>query len=120
MDDFNGDALALLEACTHLVCDKPTRTEKFLLALTLGKFIVGKPFLAASKRVGIWVDPEKYLVQDETLEAKYKFDLEESATMARKNKCLIGKKFFCTPNTCPDRDILERLIEAAGGTVRLH
>lgn len=54
-----------LEVCTHLICPKLLRTEKLLVAVGLGKWVVLPSWLDESLNAGFWVDERPYLVCDE-------------------------------------------------------
>ncbi|KAJ3322768.1 hypothetical protein HDU76_013802 [Blyttiomyces sp. JEL0837] len=102
-------------SCTHLVANKIARTEKFLLAVSMGKEIVTQEWIERSLEIGSWQDSTLYRLKDPEAEEKNGFTLEESLRRASEKRLLEGYSVYVTQNVKPDIETMKRLVEAGGG-----
>ncbi|XP_064646141.1 uncharacterized protein LOC135499324 [Lineus longissimus] len=54
------DQQGFTPSCTHVICSKPTRSEKFLAACATGKWIVTSKWLLDSAKKGKWLNEDDY------------------------------------------------------------
>ncbi|KAJ3116044.1 hypothetical protein HK100_001173 [Physocladia obscura] len=100
--------------CTHLIADKIVRTEKFIMAITMGKQIVTSDWILKSTKAGRWIDEKNFRPPDELNEyGMYSIDI--ALSLARKHKLLTGYVVYATPHVIPSWETLKRLVECAGG-----
>ncbi|KAJ3205765.1 hypothetical protein HDU82_004968 [Entophlyctis luteolus] len=100
-------------SCSHLVAERVVRTEKFILAITLGKEIITPKWVFDSIKSRRWLDPKMYRPREEPDLGTYSVD--KALVLARKKKLFEGYSVFATPKVNPSCDTLKRLIETAGG-----
>ncbi|KAF9584366.1 hypothetical protein BGW38_006730 [Lunasporangiospora selenospora] len=103
------------EDCTHLVARCIARTEKFLVALALGKFIVREEWLQACIDASSILDESDYRIKDPDNEEKFSMDLYKSLECSREKKVFEDCSFYISPSTTPKPAVLKVLIEAGGG-----
>ncbi|XP_072941150.1 uncharacterized protein [Epargyreus clarus] len=99
-----------VKRCTVVVTQNLRRTCKVLCAVGLGKPIVGPDWVQACSDARMIVDPWLYLIKDEEMEKRQKFNLQRSLTCKR--NFLKGYNVSSTPNANPNSDI----VECSGGT----
>ncbi|KAF9911574.1 hypothetical protein EC991_003038 [Linnemannia zychae] len=104
-----------VDQCTHLVAKSIGRTEKFLVALALGKIIVQEDWLQACIDANTILDESEFKIQDPDGEAKFGMTLYESLEHAREKKVFENCVFYISPSTVPKLSALKVLIEAGGG-----
>jgi hypothetical protein len=129
--------------CTHLIASAVVRTEKFLVALAGGVFILSKDWALDSAKAGKLLRKSlsfmhrRYLspVQSLTLTTtsliaeskytlndpsnKYDLDLEASLNRARKGKLFEGKTFYVAGKSIAGSlALLRNVVMACGGQVR--
>ncbi|KAJ3416308.1 Structural maintenance of chromosomes protein 6 [Chytridiales sp. JEL 0842] len=114
------EALGGIEAkdvtlCTHLVTSKVVRTEKFLMAVALGKEIVVEEWIHQSVEAGRWLNPKKFQLHDKDFERRMEFSLSRSLETAKRRKLLEGYSVYVTPQVQPNEETMRRLVEASGG-----
>ncbi|WFC99758.1 regulator of Ty1 Transposition [Malassezia yamatoensis] len=103
---------------THLVAKGLTRTEKMLCAIALGTVqIVSVDWLKEVVRRKAFIDPASYTLQDHEKEAKWNMRLKDAlAQSAQQPGALLkGKTFYLSRSVQPSQDVLQRVIQAAGG-----
>ncbi|RKP00367.1 hypothetical protein CXG81DRAFT_19671 [Caulochytrium protostelioides] len=128
-----------VETCTHIVTDRPTRTEKFLMGLTLGRTMVHIRWIKASFAAGRWLPAAGFPVTDPPFEQTWHYRPEVTALRyrhreAQRQQLLAlaglsgtslprgalglfgGIQFYATPHVQPAREILKRLVLSGGGT----
>jgi len=54
------DTPTFVRTCSHVICGKPNRGEKFLSGCASGKWILTKNFIEDSTEAGKWLDEEAY------------------------------------------------------------
>lgn len=54
------DDLVFSSKCTHVVCQKPCRSEKFLCGLAMGKWILMEQYISHSCKRKKWLDEQRY------------------------------------------------------------
>ncbi|KAI8450129.1 hypothetical protein BY996DRAFT_4587937 [Phakopsora pachyrhizi] len=105
------------EDFTHLLTNKITRTEKFILAVIRGCKIVNHSWVEDSIKSGKLLDEEGYELKDEKGESEHDFELKESLETSRSIKLLTGQTFYVSPRVQPSLKSIKTLIESAGGKV---
>ncbi|WFD43857.1 hypothetical protein MPSI1_002522 [Malassezia psittaci] len=105
---------------THLVAKGLTRTEKMLCAIALGTVqIVSVDWLKEVVRRKALIDTAPYALQDHEKEAKWDMRLKDAlAHSAQEPGALLkGTTFYLSRSVQPSQDVLQRVIQAAGGQV---
>ena len=105
---------------THLVAKGLTRTEKMLCAIALGTVqVVSVDWLKEVVRRKQLVDTAPYALHDAEKEAKWSMRLSDALaySAAHPGALLQGHTFYVSRSVQPSRDVLQRVIEAAGGHV---
>ncbi|WFC95304.1 regulator of Ty1 Transposition [Malassezia brasiliensis] len=105
---------------THLVAKGLTRTEKMLCAIALGTVqVVSVDWLKEVVRRKQLVDTTPYALHDAEKEAKWSMRLSDALarSAAHPGALLHGHTFYVSRSVQPSRDVLQRVIEAAGGHV---
>jgi hypothetical protein len=115
LERLGGKEGQRIQDCTHLVADKFNRTGRFLLAITLGRWIVHPAWLEESFENRYFLDETPFILQDKQAETIHRFSLRESLQRARLHPLLHGMVFFALPHVLPDMEMLRQLIMSAGG-----
>jgi hypothetical protein len=120
---------------THLIAQKVSRTEKLLIALCKGLYLLQPSWLEESLKAGRFLgepflepfqflkvkchiaDEDNYLLKDTGSETQHGYNLRESLERARQGKMLQGRQVYVTPKCEPSAENLKRIVEAAGGKV---
>ncbi|XP_071965022.1 uncharacterized protein [Antedon mediterranea] len=113
--DVGGVSATSIEDCTHLITDKMRRTVKFLCGLAKGAYILSPNWLEESKRMKNFVNPDRFIVKDDTSEKRYGFNLKESMKKALNKRLFDELKIYVTPNVKPDKMQMKDIIKCAGG-----
>ncbi|WFD02299.1 regulator of Ty1 Transposition [Malassezia obtusa] len=103
---------------THLVAQGLTRTEKMLCAIALGTVqVVSVEWLKEVVRRKALVDAAPYALQDREKEAKWGMQLSAALahSAAHPGALLRGHTFYLSRAVQPSKEVLKRVIEAAGG-----
>lgn len=114
---LGGSIADKVSACTHLIANKVTRTEKMLLAVSMGIPILTMGWIDASLEAGHFIAPESYALQDESSEKQHGYRLAQSLERSRSKKLLAGWHVYVTPNSKPEAETTRTLVEASGGKV---
>lgn len=109
--------------CTHLVAMSISRTEKFLLSVALGRWVVGIQWLEKSIESKKVLDPRLYIVSDEKMQTTYNFILARSLLKVLNMKTKLGTNYGILSNVIvwpqnqvhPGDSSLRNLIIASGG-----
>lgn len=102
-----------------LVAKGLTRTEKMLCAIAKGLDIVSVSWIKTMIRKRERIDPKAYVLQDRTRELQWSMSLPQVLSRSQRDpsSLLRGHTFYIFRQTEPSRDVLTRVIEAAGGSV---
>ncbi|PVF93787.1 hypothetical protein CPB86DRAFT_829076 [Serendipita vermifera] len=109
--------------CTILVANSILRTEKFVLALSVGATIVNDGWVRECVKRNQLADPADFLLRDEAGEEKYEMkslqrSLYEAKTGGR--RLLAGHTFYLGPAMGEQtKASLVKVIKATGGSVRM-
>ncbi|ELU41737.1 PTCB-BRCT domain-containing protein [Rhizoctonia solani AG-1 IA] len=108
--------------CTHLVVNSISRTEKFLCAFPVCKYIVTMRWLQDSIKEGKLQDEAEYKLSDPDNEKRYSMSLSKSLKLIKENKgkLLEGHTFYVTDNVGAELKSIQRVIESSGGVVKLE
>lgn len=101
--------------CTHFVIDNFVRTRNMLESMAAGKAIVTSQWLETCGQVHFFVDEKNYILQDAKKEKELGFSMRSSLAAAQQKPILKGMKVLISPNTVPDFEAMNAIIEAAGG-----
>ena len=106
-----------IHEATHLVAKNLTRTEKMLCAIARGLEIVAPSWIRDMARHKRVIDAAPHALVDRAKEAQWGIEL--AAVLARSRAApgalLKGHHFYLTKSVQPARDVLRRVIAAAGG-----
>ncbi|RXW21707.1 hypothetical protein EST38_g4150 [Candolleomyces aberdarensis] len=103
--------------CTHLLASAIVRTEKFLVALAGGAYILSKDWALDSAKAGKLLPESKYTLNDPS--NKYDLDLEASLNRARKGKLFEGKTFYVAGKSIlSSLPLLKNVVMACGGQLK--
>lgn len=110
-----------LREATHLVAKSLTRTEKMLCAIAQGLEIVGMAWVRAMVQRREIIDAAPYALRDKKKEQQWSLRLADvlATSRARPARLLEGHHFYLTKHVQPARDVLTRIVEAAGGHASL-
>lgn len=102
-----------------LVAKGLTRTEKMLCAIAKGLDIVSVSWIKTMVRKRERIDPKAHVLQDRTRELQWSMSLPQVLSRSQRDpsSLLRGHTFYIFKQTEPSRDVLTRVIEAAGGSV---
>lgn len=102
-----------------LVAKALTRTEKMLCAIARGLDIVSVSWIKTMVRKKERVDPKAHVLRDQNRERQWSMSLPQvlSRSQHDPSSLLRGHTFYIFKHTEPSRDVLTRVIEAAGGSV---
>lgn len=102
-----------------LVAKALTRTEKMLCAIARGLDIVNVSWIKTMVRKRERIDPKAHVLRDRNREHQWSMSLPEvlSRSQDDPSSLLRGHTFYIFKHTEPSRDVLTRVIEAAGGSV---
>ncbi|XP_045160213.2 uncharacterized protein LOC123525321 isoform X2 [Mercenaria mercenaria] len=75
--------------CTHVVCGRLSRSEKFLGACATGTWVLHPDYVQDSYLAGSWLDEEQYEWCDDHITQKYQVDMS-LALAARRWRFLLG------------------------------
>ncbi|CAE7117334.1 unnamed protein product, partial [Rhizoctonia solani] len=98
--------------CTHLVVNSISRTEKFLCAFPVCKYIVTMRWLQDSIKAGELQNEAKYKLSDPVNEKRYGMTLSGSLERIKANngKLLAGHTFFVTDKVGVDFQSMKKVI----------
>ncbi|XP_030659063.1 mediator of DNA damage checkpoint protein 1 isoform X3 [Nomascus leucogenys] len=112
-----GGSLACSAAeASHLVTDRIRRTVKFLCALGRGIPILSLDWLHQSRKAGVFLPPDEYVVTDPEQEKNFGFSLQDALSRARERRLLEGYEIYVTPGVQPPPPQMEEIISCCGGT----
>ncbi|GBN83930.1 PAX-interacting protein 1, partial [Araneus ventricosus] len=112
-----GGCLAKSETeSTHLVANRYARTQKFLCAIHVVKYVVTTDWITESEKQNQFVDEKQYIMRDPESEKIYGFNMETVLNRVDRNPIFKDYIFFVTAGVIPKSDITKAIIEAGGGT----
>ncbi|KAK0461234.1 uncharacterized protein EV420DRAFT_1531024 [Desarmillaria tabescens] len=105
--------------CTHLLAPHVVRTEKFLCALAVSPWILSPEWATESVASNRLLPENDFLLQDQTNERKYDFQLSHAVAKAKTLKGQLFEKmvFYVTAKVSVDHKLLKNVITAFGGQV---
>ncbi|PBK91515.1 BRCT domain-containing protein, partial [Armillaria gallica] len=105
--------------CTHLLAPHVVRTEKFLCALAVSPWILSPKWATDSTASNKLLPEEDYLLEDQTNERKYNFQLSDTVAKAKtlKGQLFAKRTFYVTPKVSVDHKLLKNVITAFGGQI---
>ncbi|KAK0212813.1 hypothetical protein DFS33DRAFT_1284670 [Desarmillaria ectypa] len=105
--------------CTHLLAPHVVRTEKFLCALAVSPWILSPEWAIESVVSNKLLPEDDYLLQDQTNERKYDFQLSHAVAKARTLKGQLFAKmvFYVTAKVSVDHKLLKNVVTAFGGQI---
>ncbi|PBK74517.1 hypothetical protein ARMSODRAFT_952169 [Armillaria solidipes] len=105
--------------CTHLLAPHVVRTEKFLCALAISPWILSPEWATDSTASNKLLPEENYLLQDQTNERKYDFQLSDAVAKAKtlKGQLFAKRIFYVTAKVSVDHKLLKNVITAFGGQI---
>ncbi|SJK97533.1 uncharacterized protein ARMOST_00785 [Armillaria ostoyae] len=105
--------------CTHLLAPHVVRTEKFLCALAVSPWILSPEWATDSTASNKLLPEEDYLLQDQTNERKYDFQLSDAVAKAKilKGQLFAKRIFYVTAKVSVDHKLLKNVITAFGGQI---
>lgn len=107
---------------THIIAGEVTRTLKFLIGVSISRYIVTVEWFTKSVEAGRFLPEQDYLLHDKEKERKWGFELQVAL---QKNKTQSGRGFLHgqnivvvdRPDLRPGIAQLEQIIRTAGGHV---
>ncbi|CAD5219580.1 unnamed protein product [Bursaphelenchus okinawaensis] len=117
---LGGQVTSSIVDCTHFATPDLKRTVELCEALGLGREIVDVSWIDHSFSCLKFVDSFDFHVRDYENEAKYGFNVMNTLFRARTRPVFEDVTFHISPNVQPSREILQRLIQSAGGIVEEH
>ncbi|KAJ3130480.1 hypothetical protein HK098_000045 [Nowakowskiella sp. JEL0407] len=109
-----------LEA-THIIGGKVMRTEKMLIGINRGLFVVTKGWLTRCIEVGRFVAERGYMLVDKESEKNYSYTLTKALKNARSRPLFLVDagvlNVLVTANVSPDFEILRKIVESGGGKI---
>nr|GAT60529.1 predicted protein [Mycena chlorophos] len=107
-----------VEECTHLIAPGIVRTEKFLLALANGAWMLSADWAIKSAREDYIQSEEAFMLSDDANEKKWGFTLKEAMKRANEpGKLFDGMTFYVTKSVSVDSKLLKAVVEAQGGKI---
>ncbi|KAK0225943.1 hypothetical protein IW262DRAFT_726268 [Armillaria fumosa] len=105
--------------CTHLLAPHVVRTEKFLCALAVSPWIMSPEWATDSTAANKLLPEEDYLLEDQTNERKYNFQLSEAVAKAKtlKGQLFAKRTFYVTAKVSVDHKLLKNVVTAFGGQI---
>ncbi|WFD30799.1 hypothetical protein MSPP1_001823 [Malassezia sp. CBS 17886] len=107
-----------MSVATHLVAARLTRTEKMLRAIASGTVaVVGVQWVKDMVKRRTVLDTSTYMLHDAAKEKQFGIQLADvlARSRAAPGALFRGHTFYVTRAVAPSRDILRRVIQAAGG-----
>lgn len=112
---LGGKTVDSSQECTVLCTSKISRSLKFLVAVSMGKPIVGPDWVRASGQAHKFLDPWDFILKDNETETKLSFNLREAIQKGSTTKMFEDYIFLILVNK--NFDVLKNVIEACGGQV---
>ncbi|XP_007483562.1 mediator of DNA damage checkpoint protein 1 isoform X1 [Monodelphis domestica] len=113
---LGGSLASSVAEASHLVTDRVRRTVKFLCALGRGIPILSLEWLHQSRKVGRFLPPEEFVVNDPEQEKNFGFSLREALSRAQERGLLEGYEIFVTPGVQPPPPQMGEIITCCGGS----
>uniref|UniRef100_A0A183CGL4 PAX-interacting protein 1 n=1 Tax=Globodera pallida TaxID=36090 RepID=A0A183CGL4_GLOPA len=115
---LGAEIASSVAACTHFVTTSLHRTVNLLEAIALGKSVVTPLWVEASLRRLGFVQDLSFFVRDRENEKKYGFNLKATTLRTRNRRVFKGVTLHLSVGVQPKYEVIQRLIEAAGGKVQ--
>ncbi|KAG4093850.1 BRCT domain-containing protein [Neocallimastix lanati (nom. inval.)] len=114
---LGGNFVNNINQCTHLLTKKIAKTEKFIIGISICKYIINYQWLNSSYYAGRMLDESQFPLIDKLIEKEFSFSLKKTLNSSKHKKILENRGFIITPNVSPSREVLTRIIISAGGEV---
>ncbi|ORY62030.1 BRCT domain-containing protein [Neocallimastix californiae] len=106
---LGGNFVNNINQCTHLLTKKIAKTEKFIIGISICKYIINYQWLNSSYYAGRMLDESQFPLIDKLIEKEFSFSLKKTLNSSKHKKILENRGFIITPNVYPEGTLLNSL-----------
>ncbi|KAJ7497377.1 hypothetical protein FB451DRAFT_1076020 [Mycena latifolia] len=119
LSKFGVKPASQISECTHLLAPSLVRTEKLLIALASGAFILSDKWATDSAAANKLLPEKDYILNDKVNERKWNFRLVDAMARAKEvgGKLFENKTFYVTSQVPVETKLLKNVVAAQGGKV---